>query len=597
MSFAGRVLSLAFVYRIPENTGGECYRKSPAELPHKGKNMLHLQWRCLVVSCVLLGFCLLCARAADPARVKLIVPPNLPVVYKQAQKEKKNVLLYVMSPNCRYCQKLELEVYGNPVIAALLNRFFLTVKADTSTKAGKELAGGHAGSGVPNQVVFDATGKKLFSEAGARTPSSYLYWLMKNYTPDKAALLEVAEELAAPAKLAKLRADDLHALAQMFLTCEKKERIPAIYGAAVLPRLKTPEEKNDFSTFWAFEMREVPEGALPMQVAVVKQLRTGQSYNTLASMYHQSGDAQKALEAVQEAIRLDPKEDIYQKNAAIYRKSAAEAKAAAAPELAFQPVESIAKATEAAANAKKLVFLYVDAPSCGWCKHMKQRVLRDPRVQMVLEKSYLPVKADVSTGAGKELVKGYPGNGTPREYLIGAKGETLDAAYGAFRETEEFLMWLLKAANPERAFLDQLAKELPPMEDLQASGFKERQYAAYLLHHTGKKDLARKLCGPESLAGLKSIEERNSYAWFWVYYVGDNFKSALEVQLQVVKEKKSPDFLDTLAYCHYVNGEVAEALKIQEELCKSNKGSEYARHLEQFRAAATKTKPAEPGNT
>lgn len=530
-------------------------------------------------------------RKESSSKLKFQTPPNMEAAFKRAAKLNKSVLLLRTSPRSLQSRRLEQEILPNKVIWGFISKYCLSVVADTTTKEGKALAGAYDQNNVPEQILFNSTGEKLSVNGGFNfRPYEQIIWMCDALKIPPEELAVFADSLATSSKLSSYSAGELDALAALYLKAGKKDKVKGIYGPDIEKKLKTVDNKHSYAGFWAYEMDQMVENLVAVQLAAVKQERTSYTLWTLAGCYWQAEKWQEAMDTILEAQKMDPDDKDLAKTVEWYRSRYRKQINRTAPPTEFVTVDSMEQAFEKAAKEKKSVYLLVVSPGCGWCKHMENVILRAPSIKLLVEQLCVPIKADISTPLGKKLAAKYlTSSAVPRQLLFSSDGNVREVCPGAFKVPKDGILWFLKHLSVNRSTLLALQKLLPSEEELKDATFHERSALAGVLYHLGDKEGALRLCGPACVPELKSAAEKNSYGWFWSYQMGGNFQSALDVQLEAVKQKRDSDTLDTLAYCYYVNENFAKAIETQEQALKVKpKSEEFKERLELYKSALEK---------
>ncbi len=96
---------------------------------------------------------------------------------------------------------------------------------------------------------------------------------------------------------------------------------------------------------------------------------------------------------------------------------------------------------EQARREGRLVFLDLTAEWCLFCRKMDETTYRDPRVIDIIDRGYIPVRADYDTSP--DLAKRYRNYGPPTTVVFNAKGTEVIKKRGYLRP--QWMVWLLEA--------------------------------------------------------------------------------------------------------------------------------------------------------
>ncbi len=107
------------------------------------------------------------------------------VVFDQARREHKLVLLDLEAVWCHWCHVMDAQTYANPAVGAALGRDYIAVKVDHDARP--DLAERYREYGWPATIIFDAQGRELVKRAGYIEPTAMLRLLarlVKDPTPE-----------------------------------------------------------------------------------------------------------------------------------------------------------------------------------------------------------------------------------------------------------------------------------------------------------------------------------------------------------------------------------------------------------------------------
>lgn len=101
---------------------------------------------------------------------------------------------------------------------------------------------------------------------------------------------------------------------------------------------------------------------------------------------------------------------------------------------------------EQAQSKNKLVLLDLTAEWCEFCRKMDATTYRDPRVLELINRHYIPVRADEKDQP--ELAKRYEKAGRPATVIFNSKGSELIRKRGYIKP--QWMVWFLQAVatNP-----------------------------------------------------------------------------------------------------------------------------------------------------
>jgi tetratricopeptide (TPR) repeat protein len=249
---------------------------------------------------------------------------------------------------------------------------------------------------------------------------------------------------------------------------------------------------------------------------------------------------------------------------------------------------SFDRAQKLAKKEKKDILVLVTSNSCGWCKHLKNVVLKDELVGSIVNNFFVCIDANCSTPEGKEVAADFKGKGYPRSYIVTTKGDEKDQLIGSPREAYGYLPFICKSINGNKKAMKKISKALENKLGKKPSDYSSKEILAFSYWHSGKKKKAVKLFGSSVFKKLSTAPELNKFSWSWAHDIGGRYKMALKAAQKAVKLERKPMYLDTLAYAYYKNKKYEKAVETQKEAIELGKGklaSSYQRNLEIFEKA------------
>jgi uncharacterized protein YyaL (SSP411 family) len=119
-------------------------------------------------------------------------------VFSRAKHEQRFVLLDLEAVWCHWCHVMDVTTYRDPKVIVLLNKKYLTVRADQDARP--DLSNRYEDYGWPATVVFDAEGHEIVKRQGYLTPAemaSMLQAIIEDPTPGPS--VQPAPEVTLPA--------------------------------------------------------------------------------------------------------------------------------------------------------------------------------------------------------------------------------------------------------------------------------------------------------------------------------------------------------------------------------------------------------------
>ena len=94
-----------------------------------------------------------------------------------------------------------------------------------------------------------------------------------------------------------------------------------------------------------------------------------------------------------------------------------------------------------AKKENKIIMIYIYSPDCHYCKEMDATTFKDPDVQEIINRYFIPVKVRKCLENGLEVGKEYGYLGTPTFHFIQPNGKKIKSIFGAWRK-KDFLQIL-----------------------------------------------------------------------------------------------------------------------------------------------------------
>lgn len=102
--------------------------------------------------------------------------------FSRAQKEKKIVLIYIYSPKCHYCKKMEATTFKSPQVQEIVNKYFIPVKVRKCSEDGAFVKEEYGYLGTPTFHFVKPDGTKIKSLFGAWSKEEFLKILRYFYS-------------------------------------------------------------------------------------------------------------------------------------------------------------------------------------------------------------------------------------------------------------------------------------------------------------------------------------------------------------------------------------------------------------------------------
>lgn len=125
-------------------------------------------------------------------------------VFKEAQKQKKLVILDLVAVWCHWCHVMEEQTYSRPEVRRLINEHFIALKVDQDSRP--DLSNRYRNWGWPATIFFDSRGREIAKRAGFIEPEEMeelLARLIENPEPEieKKKPVEYSDSAVLDAKL------------------------------------------------------------------------------------------------------------------------------------------------------------------------------------------------------------------------------------------------------------------------------------------------------------------------------------------------------------------------------------------------------------
>ncbi len=117
---------------------------------------------------LILGICITSAKA-DIKWLK-----DLDTALYKAKKQNKLILIYIYSPHCGYCKKMDRTTFKDKEIQEILKKYFIPVKVDKDSPEGEMIKAEYGYLGTPTFHFLEPDGKKIKSIFGAWEKEDFL---------------------------------------------------------------------------------------------------------------------------------------------------------------------------------------------------------------------------------------------------------------------------------------------------------------------------------------------------------------------------------------------------------------------------------------
>lgn len=113
------------------------------------------------------------AISADPQAVRWLEPSA--EAFRQARDTGRPVLVYIASPGCGYCRKMERDTWSDPAVVGQVTRDFIPLKVNADRHP--EWLERYRLEGLPALVVLSPTGETILRVEGYQTSRRMLRYL------------------------------------------------------------------------------------------------------------------------------------------------------------------------------------------------------------------------------------------------------------------------------------------------------------------------------------------------------------------------------------------------------------------------------------
>ncbi|MEE8335991.1 MAG: thioredoxin family protein [Candidatus Neomarinimicrobiota bacterium] len=103
---------------------------------------------------------------------------SLPAALEAGKSRKKPVVVKFHADWCHFCNKMDKQTYTDKKIKSILGNF-ISIKVNVDTKIGLAQARLYGVSALPAILVFDRSGKLVYSQAGFHSAEQFEYALQK----------------------------------------------------------------------------------------------------------------------------------------------------------------------------------------------------------------------------------------------------------------------------------------------------------------------------------------------------------------------------------------------------------------------------------
>jgi thioredoxin-related protein len=99
---------------------------------------------------------------------------DLDLALYKAKKQNKLVLVYIYSPHCGYCKRMDRTTFRDKEIQEYVEKYFIPVKIDSNSPEGEMIKTEYGYLGTPTFHFIEPDGKKIKSIFGAWEKKDFL---------------------------------------------------------------------------------------------------------------------------------------------------------------------------------------------------------------------------------------------------------------------------------------------------------------------------------------------------------------------------------------------------------------------------------------
>ncbi len=102
--------------------------------------------------------------------------------FQKAIKEKKLIMIYIYSPKCHYCKRMEATTFKDKQVQEVINRYFVPIKVRKCSENGMFVKEEYGYMGTPTFHFIKPDGNKIKGIFGAWPKEDFLKILKYFYT-------------------------------------------------------------------------------------------------------------------------------------------------------------------------------------------------------------------------------------------------------------------------------------------------------------------------------------------------------------------------------------------------------------------------------
>ncbi len=99
---------------------------------------------------------------------------DLDTALYKAEKQNKLILIYIYSPHCGYCKKMDRTTFKDKKVQEMIKKYFIPVKVDKDSPEGEIIKAEYGYLGTPTFHFLEPDGKKIKSIFGAWKKDDFL---------------------------------------------------------------------------------------------------------------------------------------------------------------------------------------------------------------------------------------------------------------------------------------------------------------------------------------------------------------------------------------------------------------------------------------